>query len=223
MTRYLVVLLLVAASAMGSAVGDSYDKVIEDNGKPKNQMVVGAVKLLDYGDFTIKLKDDVVVSVKSVAPGSRAPEAPAPQQLKMMTTPQQAAAINAEFNKAIDRVVAIVNQPVPRVPLTPGLRAGVWTEGWFHPGAVKPDFRATDIRRTQHTDEYSAFAYVTSNLNPGVAFPGNQVEFNTMTKFFYKDYSLPKKRLSMEEMVEVNRLYRVIAKCAEDMDALNKK
>jgi hypothetical protein len=221
--RYLAVLLLVAASAMGSAVGDSYDKVIEDNGKPKNQMVVGAMKLLDYGDFTVKLKDDVVVSVKTIAAASRDAEAPAPQQLKMMTGPQQAAAIDAELTKAVDRIVAIVNQPVPTVPLTPSLQAGMWTAGWFHPGSVKPDFRAVDVRRTQHTEEFSGFTYVTSNLNPGVAFPGNQVEFNPMIKFFYKDYSLPKKRLTMEEMVEINRLYRVIAKCAEDMDALNKK
>ncbi|HEY5228842.1 MAG TPA: hypothetical protein VIJ19_09880 [Opitutaceae bacterium] len=223
MTRYLVVLVLVAASAMGSAVGDTYDKVIQDNGKPKNQMVVGPTKLLYYDDFTIRLKDDVVVSVKTVSSESKAPEAPTGQKLSMMTGPQQAAAINAELKKAVDKVVEIVNQPVPSVPLTPQLRAGVWTEGWFHPGAVKPDFRAVDVRRTQHTDEFTPFAYITSNLNPGVAFPGNQVEFNPMTKFFYKDYSLPKKRLSQEEMVEVNRLYRVIGKCADDMDALNKR
>jgi hypothetical protein len=223
MTRYLVVLVLVAASAMGSAVGDSYDAVIQENGMPKNQMVVGTTKLLYYDDFTVKLKDDVVVSVKAVSAESRAPEAPSGQKLSMMTGPQQAAAINAELKKAVDRVVEIVNQPVPSVPLTPQLRAAVWSDGWFHPGAVKPDFKATDIRRTQHTEEYSAFAYITSNLNPGVAFPGNQVEFNTMTKFFYKDYNLPKKRLSQEEMAEINRLYRVIGKCADDMAALNKQ
>ncbi len=45
------------------------------------------------------------------------------------------------------------------------------------------------------------------------AFPGDQVEFNAATKFFYVDRSLPKKRLTEEEMLEVNRLYRVIGSC----------
>jgi hypothetical protein len=43
-------------------------------------------------------------------------------------------------------------------------------------------------------------------------FRGRDLEFNPMTKYFYRDLSLPKKRLTEEEMLEVNRLYRIIAR-----------
>jgi hypothetical protein len=42
-------------------------------------------------------------------------------------------------------------------------------------------------------------------------FRGRDLEFNAMTKHFYTDRSVPKKRLTEEQMVEINRLYRVIA------------
>jgi len=43
--------------------------------------------------------------------------------------------------------------------------------------------------------------YVTSDLNPGVVFVGSEIEFNPMTKFFYIDRSLPKKKLTEAEML----------------------
>jgi len=46
-----------------------------------------------------------------------------------------------------------------------------------------------------------------------VVFPGSQVEFNAMTKYFYEDRTLPKKRLTEAEMLDVNRLYRIIGRC----------
>jgi hypothetical protein len=41
-------------------------------------------------------------------------------------------------------------------------------------------------------------------------FLGKELEFNAMTKYFYVDRSLPKKRLSEAEMIEINSLYRII-------------
>ena len=38
-----------------------------------------------------------------------------------------------------------------------------------------------------------------------------------MTKYFYEDRSLPKKKLTGEEMLEINRLYRVIGRCKEQL------
>jgi hypothetical protein len=224
--------------AMGSAVGDSYDKVIADNGPPKSKMEVGSMRVLTYQDYTIKTRDDVVISITATAPAPKPPpaaqatpmarpadgvEAPTSEQLRGMNPVQQATVVQAVLKRAVDRVTAIVNQPVPSLPLSADMGAGVWTGGWFHPGAVKPEFNSVDVRMTQDTASYSKFPFVTSNLNPGIAFPGDQVEFNPMTKIFYQDLTLPKKRLTEAEMVEINRLYRVIGVCAAQMAALNKQ
>ena len=44
-----------------------------------------------------------------------------------------------------------------------------------------------------------------------MVFRGPELEFNAMTKYFYTDRSVPKKKLSEAQMVEMNRLYRIIA------------
>jgi hypothetical protein len=49
---------------------------------------------------------------------------------------------------------------------------------------------------------------------------GKDTEFNAMTKFFYLDRTLPKKKLTEAEMVEVNRLYRVIGLCEQNLSML---
>ena len=41
-------------------------------------------------------------------------------------------------------------------------------------------------------------------------FIARNLEFNAMTKYFYVDRTLPKARLSEPEMLEINRLYRII-------------
>ena len=41
---------------------------------------------------------------------------------------------------------------------------------------------------------------------------GHDLEFNPMTKYFYTDRSLPKKKLTEAEMLEINRLYRIIGR-----------
>jgi hypothetical protein len=115
-------------------------------------------------------------------------------------------------------VKAIVNQPVEAIPRTPDARIWVYSPGWFHPGAQKPDFLRVDIRKTQNL-QYGKHEYVSSDINPAVMFRGRDIEFNAMTKFFCEDRSLPKKRLTEEEMLEVNRLYRVIGKAESERDA----
>lgn len=112
---------------------------------------------------------------------------------------------NAEAARAEQKVIEIVNQPITHLP-----RSGpvdVFSPGWFHDGATKPDFNNVDIRSTQ---ERNYEGHVTSDLNPTEMFVGSDLEFNAMTKYFYTDRTLPKKRLSDAEMVEINGLYRVI-------------
>jgi hypothetical protein len=41
-----------------------------------------------------------------------------------------------------------------------------------------------------------------------------------MTKFFYTDRSVPKKKLTEAEMVEINRLYRIIGKNQTELTLL---
>lgn len=120
-----------------------------------------------------------------------------------------AAAIKSEMENAIARVREIVNEPVNPLNQTPDMQVVTYRPGWFHEGAQKPDFNTVDIRTTQQLS-YDQHEYVTSDLNQGVVFRGRDLEFNPMTKYFYTDRTLPKKKLSEDEMLEVNRLYRII-------------
>jgi hypothetical protein len=49
------------------------------------------------------------------------------------------------------------------------------------------------------------------------------LEFNAMTKYFYTDRSLPKKKLTEAEMVEINRLYEIIGRCEQQLDELERQ
>ena len=118
----------------------------------------------------------------------------------------------AEMDNAVHAVEAIVNQPVVAARRTDAMRVTTYRPGWFHIGAKKPDFNNVDVRRTQ-TFPYPAGELVTSNLNPGLVFFASELEFNEMTKYFYTNRNLPKKKLSDDEMAEINRLYRIIGGC----------
>jgi len=135
-------------------------------------------------------------------------------------SPKKPADIKVEFDDAVARVKAIINQPVTQLRETPEMESqtGYYNEGWFHPGANKPNFQTVDVRKTQQAN-YGKFKYVTSNLNPGIVFLGDELEFNSMTKYFYTDRTLPKKKLTEGEMLEINRLYRIIG---EDEAAMAK-
>lgn len=124
----------------------------------------------------------------------------------------------AALDDAMARVRRIVNQPVTTLRMTSDMEVAMYDQGWFHPGAMRPDFNTVDIRPTQDL-QYAKFQYVSSQLNPGLCFLGSELEFNSMTKFFYTDRSLPKKKLTEAEMVEINRLYRIIGLCEQTIAA----
>ena len=128
----------------------------------------------------------------------------------------QVAALEAERKVAVGQVEKIVNQPVLAYRRTPGMRVGEFKPGWLHEGASKPNFNAVDVRATQEKI-YDNYEYVTSDLNPGIVFIGRQLEFNGSLKYFYTNRSLPKKKLTEAEMLEINRLYRIIGRCEHEL------
>ena len=128
------------------------------------------------------------------------------------TPEQQISALKKELNDATFRVQHIVNQPVKHLKRSSAMHVIELGPVWFHPGATKPVFATVDIRKTQQFD-YDAFPYVTSDLNLGEVFIGSELEFNPMTKYFYTDRSVPKKKLGQAEMSEINGLYRIIGRC----------
>ena len=144
----------------------------------------------------------VLVSVVALHGEGRAEDAPASQ-------PASIAQLDADAAAAKQRIMEIVNKPITHLPRTD--EAAVFSPGWFHPGADKPDFNTVDVRATQQFI-YDNDNYVTSDLNPTEMFIGRELEFNAMTKYFYADRSLPKAKLSEAEMQEINRLYRVIGR-----------
>ena len=132
----------------------------------------------------------------------------------------QIATVKSQMNDAIFKVQDIVNQPVKQLKRTPDMvDVAFYSPGWFHQGATKPNFNTVDVRATQQLD-YESHQYVTSDLNPGMVFIGRELEFNPMTKYFITDRSLPKKKLTEAEMLEINQLYRVIGHCEQQLNEL---
>jgi hypothetical protein len=135
-------------------------------------------------------------------------------------TPEaQLASLQLEMTNAYQRVLQIVNQPVKAYARTAGLRVSVYSPGWFHEGAARPDFNNVDIRQSQDL-HYGSREYVTSDLNPNMVFLGQDLEFNANTKWFYTNRSLPKHKLTEAQMLEVNRLYRIIGRCETAINEL---
>jgi hypothetical protein len=220
----LCVFVLAAAEARPLVVGDPLQKVLSEKGPPAGQMQAGNIRLLDYPGLSIRLQDDVVVEINAVAVVSTPNPTPTPTPTntptKALTVQEQIDAAKAQLKKATDQVKQIVNRPPPSVPITPDMRVASYGNAWFHPGATKPDFNTVDVRTTRDLSNYSKFPFVSSDLNPGIAFPGDQLEFNPMLKFFYTDRTLPKLKLSEDDMMEINRLYRIIGKCEADLSRL---
>lgn len=152
-------------------------------------------------------------------PFSPAPEEEPAAPAVARTVSEQIEADKAEMSHAIDKVKLIVNRPAVSLPINADMNVTRWSDIWFHPGASVPDYGKVDITKTQEFP-YAKAEYVTSKLHPGVAFLARDLEFNSMTKYFYTDWTVPKKRLSASEMKEVNRLYKVIARCEADLKRL---
>jgi hypothetical protein len=133
------------------------------------------------------------------------------------TTDDEIAALKAQRNDAIFKVQDIVNQPITHLKRTPDMEdVANYPDGWFHPGAITPDFNTVDVRTSQQFP-YTDHQYATSPANPGEVFLGSELEFNAMTKYFYTDRSLPKKKLTETEMEEINQLYRIIGQCNDKL------
>jgi hypothetical protein len=131
------------------------------------------------------------------------------------------ATLQKETDAAIDRVVAIINQPVTVYTRLPDSNVGLFSPGWFQEGAVEPDFDKVDIRKFQ-TFPYNRSMFVSSNLNPTEMFRSGELEFNAMTKYFYLDRTRPKKKLTRAEMTEINSLYRLIGANRRKIASLKK-
>jgi hypothetical protein len=215
-----LILAATVASACAAKIGDTYDQVIAEKGPPSGKIEGGSIILLRYPDATYRLKGGVVVAIKS-SPIAAPAEAPAAETeaVRPRTRIQE---LRDNEKAAARRVREIVNRPATQVAITPGMKVGNWGDAWFHPGAEIPDFDTVDVRASQETQHYagSGWPYATSNLNPGVAFPTDDLAFNSKTKLFYTDRSVPKRKLTEDEMLEVNRQYRIIGQCIRDLAAL---
>lgn len=144
---------------------------------------------------------------------------PAATNSAAATPEQQLSALQLEMTNAYSRVLQIVNRPVPAYARNPDTEVSVYSPGWFHPGAMKPDFNTVDVRKSQELT-YLKHPYVSSDLNPGICFLGKDLEFNSMIKYFYTNRSLPKRKLTEPEMLEINQLYRVIGRCEGEIAKL---
>jgi hypothetical protein len=122
----------------------------------------------------------------------------------------QAAPAAARAAEAMEQIRKIVNKPARAYPRQPDVSIWVYRPAWFHEGALVPDFGTVDVRQTQ-TFDYGAHEWVSSDVNPTQMWRGEDLEFNSMTKYFYTDRNLPKRRLTEAEMLEINRLCRIVA------------
>jgi hypothetical protein len=222
-------LLLATPAALAVKVGDTYAQVVAEKGAPASKMEAGTRQMITYPDAVVRLEDGVVTSVRILASPAPAPAATMPsppagapaQPKDTGPVSGDVAEARAKLNDALARVRAIVNQPVESFPLTDEIKykAPIYRPGWFHPGAVVPDFNVIEVEKTQELN-YAKDEWVTSDATPGLAFRGADLEFNAMTKLFYVDRSLPKKKLTVEEMKEIDQLYRKIGIYAATLQRL---
>jgi hypothetical protein len=133
-------------------------------------------------------------------------------------TNDQIGALQLQLTNAWHQVEAIVNQPAQAYQRDSSYHVSVYSPGWFHPGASTPDFNRVDVRQSQQF-VYTA-PWVSSDLTPNMMFRGGDLEFNAMTKLFYTNRDLPKKKLTEAEMVQINSLYRTIGHCQSEIDRL---
>jgi hypothetical protein len=213
----------VTASVNDEKVFDNADTPSPINVEPESYFV-GLGAFSDSADAVVryqgvelrKLSPTDAGKLSGPAIAQTTPE-PTSTAAKMLTNSEQIASDRDEMNRAIERVKQIVNQPALSVPIKEGMNVTWWSDTWFHPGATVPDYGKVDITKSQEFP-YSKCEYVASKLHPDTAFLAADLEFNSMTKYFYTDRSVPKKRLTRSEMAEINRLYRVIARCEADLE-----
>lgn len=133
-------------------------------------------------------------------------------------TNQQIAALQLQLTNAWHQVEAIVCQPPPTYQRDDSYRISIYPY-WFHPGAETPDFNNVDVRKSQDL-HYANQEWVSSDITPTMMWHGNDLEFNAMTKLFYTNRNMPKKRLTEAEMLQINSLYRTIGHCQAAIEQL---
>ena len=131
---------------------------------------------------------------------------------------EQIAALQLQLTNAWQQVETIVNQPAQAYRYDPDYSVSIYSPGWFHPGAITPDFNTVDVRQSQELTYTSP--WVSSDITPTLMFRGSDLEFNAMTKLFYTNRSLPKKKLTEAEMLQINTLYRTIGHCQGEIAQL---
>lgn len=135
----------------------------------------------------------------------------------------------AEIDSATAKIKQIANQPVApveRANLTGYWvnRGSKWIPGWAQQiidlmkGPPEVNFATADVRISQR----SWAQETTENPDNPVFFVGLKTEplfyraekvgFNLDLLRFYEDLALPKKQLTEDELIEINRLFRIIAK-----------
>lgn len=119
--------LIGVPATYAAKVGDSLEQVLAEKGAPKSQVAAGTNRILTYADVTLKLKDNVVVSMTANgAPAPTKPNAPAASAMGDTTVAAPAAAdkaaaiadVQRRLRGAVRMVENIVNQPVETVPIT---------------------------------------------------------------------------------------------------------
>jgi hypothetical protein len=217
--RKFPLLIAFVVAAYGTNVGDTYKSVVAEKGAPKSEIDGGPMRMLGYPDMVIKFRNDIVISIRPIAAQKQ-------QDPKVSTTPgnssgpqPQMDTVKEQLDDAVGQVRKIINQPVPYVEATPAMGLGY---GFFHEGAQRPDFNTVDVRQSQQY-VYDSYALISWEGNLDKAWVGKDIEFNPMTKCFYEDRSLPKKKLTPAEMVEINRLYRIIGQCEKQLAQLGYK
>jgi hypothetical protein len=215
LTKLIALLCLVATTAFGSKVGDTYEQVLADNGEPKSQIDGGSLKILNYPPKSIKIRDGVVVSITIMPPPAKEPAA---DQTPTPSTEDKIAKTQRELRDAVEKVKGIINQPLTMVPRNFRMRVQA-LDAFFPDPATKPDFNTVDVKTTRRLD-YDQFEFVGLKSNPSVVWVGKTLEFNPSTRYFYDDLSVPKKKLTDDEMTEINRLYKIIGRCEAELRPL---
>ena len=57
---------LLGTCAFAAKIGDAYDQVLVEKGKPSGQITAGNSRVLTYADVSIRLRDNVVVEIKPI-------------------------------------------------------------------------------------------------------------------------------------------------------------
>jgi hypothetical protein len=75
---FIACIAISAAAALGTSVGDTYQQVLAEKGEPRSQIEAGSVRVLNYPDANIRIRDNVVVSVRLIAAATQQAGPPPP-------------------------------------------------------------------------------------------------------------------------------------------------